>query len=343
MRTVAPIVDKVKYINLMYKYISKFMTDFLFKDILEIIKPIEKYYTNDVDILVNAIQTQQIQYVDGYFIGKFDARITKELKKLGAVWDKRKKAFKIEKSLLPQQIIGAMATASIYRMAMHKAVLEVINHLNFDKAMPQLKEFLDIPLDMVLEDLDGQTQYRFGGKRAGKAGTSDTEEKGKEPSKVEEFEEAIKVVPKVDDPMREYLKKEYTENVGLSIKNFTDKEIIKLRQAVEKNTFQGLENNQSLVNFIKKEFNVTLKKAKFLARNETRLFVTTYNLAEFKQLGIKQYIWRTSHDDRVRASHKLMDKRIVDIDTPPTETGGKHAGQDYNCRCKMVAVLPELK
>ena len=40
MKTVSPIPDKVKYINLMYKYISKFMVDFLFKDIIEVIKNI---------------------------------------------------------------------------------------------------------------------------------------------------------------------------------------------------------------------------------------------------------------------------------------------------------------
>lgn len=331
MKTVSPISDKVKYINLMYKYISKFMVDFLFKDIIEVIKPIEKYYNNDINILIDAIQRQQIQYVNGYFYGKFNAKISAEIKKLGGVWDKRKKAFKIDKALLPQNIIGAMAYASVYRKAINEAILGILNNLDIDKAMPQLKEFLDIPLDTVLEDLDGESEYRFGGKKY-KTEKQETKRKG--------FEETIKIVPKIDDSMREELKNEYTENVGLSIKNFTEKEIIKLRQIVEKNVFQGLENNQSLVNFIQKEYKTTLNKAKFLARNETRLFVTKYTLAEFKQLGIKQYIWRTSHDNRVRESHKIMDGRIVDIDTPPVETGGKHAGIDYGCRCKMRPILP---
>lgn len=42
------------------------------------------------------------------------------------------------------------------------------------------------------------------------------------------------------------------------------------------------------------------------------------------------YIWRTSGDDRVRASHAANNGRIFSWDAPP-ETG--HPGVDYNCRC----------
>lgn len=325
------ITDKVKYANLMYRYISSFLIDFLFKDILKVIKPIEKYYNNDINVLIESIQRQQIQYVDGYFYGKFNAKISTEIKKLGGVWDKRKKAFKIDKSLLPQNIIGAIAYASIYSKVMNEAILSILNSLNFEKIAPELKPFLDEPLENILNEMQDEANYRFGGKKYRK----DEEDKRKD------FEKAITINPTVDEPTRERLKQEYTENITLSIKNFTDKEIIKLRESVEKNLFTGLDNNQSLVSFIQKEFNTTLHKARFLARNETKLFVMNYNLAEFKQIGVTQYIWRTSHDERVRESHKLMDGKVVDIDTPPTETGGKHAGFDYNCRCKMLPVLPE--
>ena len=331
MKIGVPITNKVKYANLMYRYISSFLIDFLFKDIFEVIKPIEKYYNNDINILIDAIQRQQIQYVNGYFYGKFNAKISAEIKKLGGVWDKRKKAFKIDKALLPQNIIGAIAYASIYSKAMNEAILSILNSLNFEKISPELKPFLDEPLENILNEMQDEANYRFGGKKYRK----DEEEKRKD------FKKAITINPTVDEPTRERLKREYTENVTLSIKNFTDKEIIKLREAVEKNLFTGLDNNQSLVNFIQKEFNTTLHKARFLARNETELFFMNYNLAEFKQIGVTQYIWRTSHDERVRESHKLMDGKVVDIDTPPPETGGKHAGFDYNCRCKMLPVLPE--
>lgn len=328
MKTVQSVNDKVKYANLMYKHISKFLFDLLLRDIAELIKPIEKYYNNDIDVLIDAIQRQQIQYVNGYFYGKFNAKISAEIKRLGGVWDKRKKAFKLDKSKLTQRIIGAIAYASLYQQALNKAILTVLDNINVEKTLPLLKDYINVPLDDILDEMEEESNYRFGGKRY------------KEDKDTKDFEESIKVVPNIDNEIRKELKKNYTENLELSIKNFSDKEIIKLRQFVEKNTLHGLNNNQSLVNFIQKEFNTTLAKAKFLARNETKLFVTHYNLAKFKVLGIRQYIWRTSHDNRVRESHKLMDGKVVDIDTPPTETGGKHAGIDYGCRCKMNAILP---
>lgn len=50
-----------------------------------------------------------------------------------------------------------------------------------------------------------------------------------------------------------------------------------------------------------------------------------------QEAGHTRYIWRTSGDNRVRASHAANEGRVFAWDSPPP-TG--HPGEDYGCRCK---------
>lgn len=47
-------------------------------------------------------------------------------------------------------------------------------------------------------------------------------------------------------------------------------------------------------------------------------------------LGIRQYIWRSRDDGKVRSSHAHYDDQIFSWDDPPE---GGHPGQAFNCRC----------
>lgn len=51
------------------------------------------------------------------------------------------------------------------------------------------------------------------------------------------------------------------------------------------------------------------------------------------------YIWRTSGDNKVRASHAANNGKIFAWDNPP-EVG--HPGEDYNCRCTAESYMPEV-
>ncbi|ODR99451.1 hypothetical protein AUC68_05655 [Methyloceanibacter methanicus] len=50
------------------------------------------------------------------------------------------------------------------------------------------------------------------------------------------------------------------------------------------------------------------------------------------------YIWRTRGDGRVRPSHAANDGKIFAWDDPPP-TG--HPGEDYGCRCRAEAYVPD--
>ena len=58
-------------------------------------------------------------------------------------------------------------------------------------------------------------------------------------------------------------------------------------------------------------------------------------------LGIEEYIWRTSRDERVRESHRKLEGTVQSWDDPPTVGARQvHPGEDYNCRCSADPVIP---
>ena len=61
-------------------------------------------------------------------------------------------------------------------------------------------------------------------------------------------------------------------------------------------------------------------------------------LTQFRQqeAGIKQYIWRTSRDERVRSSHRERDGKTYDWDNPPPDG---HPGMPIRCRCVAIPVI----
>jgi len=94
---------------------------------------------------------------------------------------------------------------------------------------------------------------------------------------------------------------------------------------------------------IQAEFGVSKNKAKFLARQETSLLVSAYREQRYTDAGIREYIWQSSHDERVRKSHKELNGRKFSWDNPPIvdpATGRKaHPGEDFGCRCIAVPVI----
>ena len=103
---------------------------------------------------------------------------------------------------------------------------------------------------------------------------------------------------------------------------------------------------------IHKQFNVTLNKAKFLARNETELFTAKFQEIRLRKLGITKYKWSATgfeghKDARTREAHWQMSERsrkgeIFDYKNPPLYGSNKkmcNPGEDYNCRCRAIPVF----
>jgi SPP1 gp7 family putative phage head morphogenesis protein len=83
-------------------------------------------------------------------------------------------------------------------------------------------------------------------------------------------------------------------------------------------------------------------KANFIARNESRLLMTTYKYKRMQNSGSTFFRWLTvvgSPKHPVRPSHKILNRKVWRWDNPPIdEQTGKQVlpGQAYNCRCTAV-------
>lgn len=87
-------------------------------------------------------------------------------------------------------------------------------------------------------------------------------------------------------------------------------------------------------------FAKTRTRAELIARNEIENFNSILTKNRQKGLGVERYIWRTSRDERVRASHTLNEGKIFSWDKPDPITG--HPGEDFNCRCTPEAILSDI-
>jgi SPP1 gp7 family putative phage head morphogenesis protein len=106
---------------------------------------------------------------------------------------------------------------------------------------------------------------------------------------------------------------------------------------------------------IQQRFGVTEARARLIARDQVAKLNASITQSRNQALGLDQYEWSTSGDERVRESHKAMNGKLCRWDDPTvySEDGGatwgprsaiggveQHPGMDYQCRCVSRAVLP---
>lgn len=82
----------------------------------------------------------------------------------------------------------------------------------------------------------------------------------------------------------------------------------------------------------KDAFNRGEHLARLFARDQMARFNKACTLATFRSAGVTKVQWLTANDGRVRRTHRILNKRIFDVDNLPEEIN------DYNCRCGLVPV-----
>jgi SPP1 gp7 family putative phage head morphogenesis protein len=105
---------------------------------------------------------------------------------------------------------------------------------------------------------------------------------------------------------------------------------------------------------LQKRFNISRNKARLIARDQTAKLHSDYIKHEHKQVGITQYVWLTSNDERVRTSHKVLNGKVCQWNDELTyrdsedgrlkskrSIGGVplQVGQDFQCRCSLAAIV----
>ena len=316
MKFLKPIKDKTEYSRIITRKLDGFFFYTLFEPIIKIVKSIGEIHNAKEDALIKALRNGEIQYINGKFYGKFNAEISRILIKMGAKFNKVTKTYNIARSMLSMDVLSAIATGAVLAETVRKQLLDFLDSFNIETYMPDLKKILDVPLDEIIEDLDEQQE--------------------------QSIKEAMKIVPEFSEANREFLKQNYIENVEYSVKNFTEKQVNKLREMVEYNAYYGYSKNNNLIDRIQREFDITRNRAKFIANQETGLLTAKLNEMRLKEVGITHYKWSTSHDERVRDTHKDLDGKIFSFDDPPIvnkKGDRKNPGEDFGCRCRAIGVV----
>jgi len=125
------------------------------------------------------------------------------------------------------------------------------------------------------------------------------------------------------------------ENVAL-IKSIPEEYFKKIETIVFTGTTQGNAPG-SMIKEIMKINKTTEKRARLIARDQSSKLNSALSQQRQQNLGIEEYKWRTSGDERVRDEHKANNGKIFKWNNPPKATG--HPGTDINCRCIAEPII----
>lgn len=147
----------------------------------------------------------------------------------------------------------------------------------------------------------------------------------------------------IDGRVAEITRASVTENVGL-IKSIPQKYFTELQGAVMRSITNG-SGLQDVLAAVTKTGEVTKKRAKLIATDQTRKLATAVNSARMQNLGVKKFEWLHSAGGKEpRPLHKnVLNGQIFELANPPVideKTGERGLpGQLINCRCRMVPVI----
>ena len=298
------------------------------------ISKIENAKSSEVT-LNQAIRSGRVWYEHGGFVGKFNAKISQELKNLGAFWDKRINSWRIVFNEVPEK----------YReLIRDKYEKDLKRAAKVDKELAQILP-AKIAQRVKSEDIFNKALW-------------------KSDERIAKTLKGITIEAKLTPDQREKIAKEWQNNMDLYITKFAQEEIPKLRAEVQSHIFSGKRYEQMIPNIMKKldktlfkSLSSVEKKAKFLARQETGLLMSKFKETRYTSVGVMEYKWKCvtgTEKHPVRPRHRALNDmsakgKIFRWDNPPivSEPGQKvrkaNPGADFNCRCVALPVVRFIK
>ncbi len=315
----SPVKDRPDEWDDIEQHIKTVLMRAIYVPLLKVLKRKASALKNSAyDVICDAIVRGVIQFHKGSFAGKFNASISRELKDLGAKWDRKTRAWKIPMAELPYEVRSAI---SVSGFSFQKKIDEI------DRKLAQVlpEEVADkIKLDQLFDRTIWKVNKRM----------SDTLK-------------GIQVGPNLTRERSKKIAKEWENNLKLYIQDFTKQEVKSLRSRVKETILSG-NRYESLYSEIQKSYGVSARKAKFLARQETGLLMAKFTETRYKEAGVKRYKWgcvKGTAAHPVRPAHKALEGKIFSWDNPPITTAPgepirrNNPKQDYNCRCFAIPIV----
>ena len=280
-----------------------------------------KTVANSADIIRTALEQGLLYYQDNAFYsttGRFRNELAKELERIGAKYSKYRGAYLLDKSKVPTEILWAIDTIKANTAARITLLQGFLSYQLANISKEAEKLVFDTAVEQIMQNLQERVYKNAADK------------------KIE------LITPKLTDFRANEIAKNYTNNLDYWIKNWTEERIIKMRETVGIMAIDG-KSTKTIAEYIQKEFGISERHAKFLARNESAMATTSYLEAKYKEEGFTHFKWHTNIDGRERESHRKLNGETCSFDNPPIideRTGEKGLpGQTYNCRCTFTPVI----
>jgi len=311
-----PVQENEEIVNTIQTFIEWALNQVLLQPILDVLQEYKpKTKQNSTDYLQDAINKGLITYdaIEGRFTGSFSASITSSLRKLGAEFDGD--GFVIKQYQLPSVLQTIITQARQRNEFISQKIIEAFSSSQMQKILSNIS-FANV-YTQFLEDIDKQMMQNAG--------------------------DVIAIQPVYNTKIKKQIAEAYSNNLKLYIKDFTDDKIVALRQYLQPLILENGYRSEVLQEYLTKSFNVNKAKAKFLARQESSLLMTSYTEARYQSEGIREFVWSSSGDSRVRPEHKLLNGKKFSFNNLPvidSKTGERGLpGQAFGCRCRMKPVV----
>lgn len=134
----------------------------------------------------------------------------------------------------------------------------------------------------------------------------------------------------------EFMRSSIAENVSY-ITTIRDEFFPKIESIV----YQGVKNGQSLKDIrsqLVDRIGMTKNRATFIAVDQTGTIFGQMTAKRHQEMGVQRFSWSTSHDSRVRASHRELDGHEYSYSNPPSEG---LPGTPFRCRCVAIPVFDD--
>lgn len=315
-----PVIDKEEYAEGFTAEAIDYLRETIFEPIQAILEQNDftlADVTNAKDkarqSIDQALTNGTIWYAQGLFQGKFNASLSKQLRDAGAVKDKATGGYRLPIARMPIELRSVIGTSKQRAEKLHQELIKFLNEAlrNVSKVGTGIDP--TPALAKMRKDLDKQ------------------------------FKASLDITAQMNDGIRKVIEEQFTNNFNLAIKNIAEKELPKLRDAVERNAFAGYRSDR-LARLLEVHYGMSKRRATFVARQETSLLVSKHRQERYTQAGVRKYRWSTSAlDSRVRDDHRELHGRIFTWDAPPItdrRTGRKcHPGEDFGCRCVAIPIV----
>lgn len=301
-----------KYYEPVYEDMARYFYEFYWSEIFELIGESRPRF-NSNSALTTAIREGRISYRNGVFQGSFNAKISRELSEF-AKYDGRSKVWK---GMPPADVKAAAVVANDRGEDLARRINIAIDEIpaRVEAEVERLKYSIDAPL-FAMSDQAGADLETLG--------------------------ISIDLSPELSQRLID----NYTNNQNINIKDWTPEQTVRLRDMIQENALAGY-NRDELIQRIKAEYGTSMAKAKFLARQETSLFMAEVRDTRYQGAGIEQFRWSATGgkagDGRTRPLHRMLHGQVFDYASPPIideRTGERGVpGQAFGCRCVAIPVL----